>query len=1016
MDKRFSVLRISILLSFFSFFSLGEVHSQNFFGKTYQHIHNERCAAVHIEKMQEEQLGIYGSREYFESWINNKISQSKQNPGSQFRTQADPIRIPVVVHLIHSGTSIGQGANIPSSQIEAQIRILTEDFRRTNADANQTPAEFLSVAADANIEFVLARQDPRGLPTTGINRVVGPKTSYDPNDAALIGQLAQWPPEDYLNIWVVPLVSPFIGYASFPISDLPGLNFPANNRETDGVTIDYRYFGQGGNAVSGSRGRTATHEVGHFLGLRHIWGDGDCNADDFVADTPLQDGSNTTCRNNNPRISCNTRDMVENFMDYTPDNCMNLFTQGQVDRMNVVLSLSPRRASLVNGRATVAPQLLTNDLAFDRIVDPQDFICSPTVTPILRVFNAGSNRITSARVEIKLNGTILQTRNVTLNLATGEEANISFNPINISGTNNTFEGTIIQVNGTTDSNPNNNTIASNPRLPANLSLPYTFTNTAFNQTWVVDNPDGGLTWEQLQLNISGTTQNVIRLQHYEYDAIGQLDYLISPQFNLTQNPEAQLTFLMAYGPYEAQGFGDDLLIAISTDCGNTFNLLDAPYDKDKDFLQTSSPSVDEFIPTNENQFRREIVNLGPYANLGNVRIAFVARNGFGNNIYIKDIQILTREVYSYDARLNELVKPTPISNGQQTQHEVSVTNTGNLPINGFVFRRASTGNNSQTFLARGNALAPGETTLITLPNTSSQPLNRYEFTMLNPNFDQNLRNTINLIRYTIVNSETIQTPWRQNFNNTTTLSPWVTINPQNNFQPWVLSPLQTGTSNSNLARLETTQTNNSFWLGSPIFSLARSGQASVFFDKGAGRVTPNTVLKVMASDNGGVSYQEVRRLVGPEISSVQSADVNPNNPESFVREYVDLTAFAGKDKTNVRLAFVVENGDPSNSPIYIDNVELFLSANPEPVDPGLGRTIIYPNPARDIVNIVFNFNTFENVNIQIVSATGATVHNVNYPNTLNQTYSFSTALFSKGLFIVRITSNSITETRKLYIH
>jgi hypothetical protein len=1016
MDKSFSIIRISFLLSFFLFFSLGELYSQNFFGKTYQHIHNERCAAVHIEKMQEEQLGIYGSREYFESWINNKISQAKQKPSSQFRTQADPIRIPVVVHVIHSGTAIGQGANIPTSQIEAQIRILTEDFRRTNADANQTPSEFLSVAADANIEFVLARQDPRGLPTTGINRVVGPKTTYDPNDAPLIGQLALWPPEDYLNIWVLPLVSPFIGYASFPISDLPGLNFPANNRETDGVTIDYRYFGQGGNAVSGSRGRTATHEVGHFLGLRHIWGDGDCNADDFVSDTPLQDGSNTSCRNNNPRISCNTRDMVENYMDYTPDNCMNLFTLGQVDRMNVVLSLSPRRASLVNGRATVAPQLLSNDLAFDRIIDPQDFICTPTVSPILKVFNSGSNRITSARIEIKLNGTILQTRNVTLNLATGEEANISFNPINISGTNNLFEGSILQVNGTTDSNPNNNFISSNPKLPANLNLPYNFTNTAFNQSWVVDNPDGDFTWEQLQLTISGATQNVIRLRHYEYEAIGQLDYLISPQFNLSQSPNAQLTFKMAYGPYDAQGFGDDLLIAISTDCGNTFNLLDAPYDKDKEFLQTSSPTVDEFIPTNESQFRREIVNLGPYSNLGNVRIAFVARNGFGNNLYIKDIQILTEEVYSYNARLNELVKPTPISNGQQTQHEVSVTNTGNLPINGFVFRRASTGNNAQTFLARGNALEPGETTLITLPNTSSQPLNRFEFTMLNPNFDQNLRNTINLIRYTIVNSETIQTPWRQNFNNTTVLSPWVSINPQNNFEPWVLSPLQTGNSSRNAVKLETTETNNSFWLGSPMFSLVRSGQASVFFDKGAGRVSPNTILKIMVSDNGGVSYKEVRRLVGPEITSVQSADINPNNPESFVREYVNLSEFAGKDKTNVRMAFVVENGDPSNPPIYIDNVELFLSANPEPVDPGLGRTIIYPNPARDIVNIVFNFNTFENVNIQIVSATGATVHNVNYPNTLNQTYSFSTTLFSKGLFIVRITSNSITETRKLYIH
>jgi hypothetical protein len=1016
MNKSLNVPRISFLLSFFIFFCLQNAFTQNFFGKTYQHVHDERCAALHIEKMQEERLGIYGSREYFESWIEKQIASARKKPQDQLRVQNEPIQIPVVVHVIHTGTPVGQSANIPNAQILSQIRILTEDFRRTNPDANQTPEEFQSVAADANIEFILAKQDPRGLPTDGINRVQGPKNVYTPSDAELIGQLALWDPEDYLNIWVVPLVSPFIGYASFPISNLPGLNIPPNTKETDGVTIDYRYFGTGGNSVSGSRGRTLTHEVGHFLGLRHIWGDGDCSVDDFVADTPIQDGSNTVCRTSTPRFTCNTRDMVENFMDYTPDNCMNLFTAGQVERMQVVLSSSPRRASLVNGRATRDPQLLENDLGISNILDPQAFICSPTITPQVRVFNAGNNRITTASIEIRLNGAVVQTRNVTLNLTTGQEADVNFNPITIAGDNNRFTANILTVNNTSDPNPGNNVISSSPKLTANLTIPYTLTPAAFNQTWKIDNPDGKFTWEQLQLNIGGVNQNVIRIQHYEYEGIGQLDYLISPQFNLSQFPNAQLTFLMAYSPYNAQGFEDELIVALSTDCGNTFNIINAPYNKGKDFLQTVNPSIEEFIPNSETQFRREVVNLAPYAELGNVRIAFITRNGWGNNIYLKNIELLSEERYVYDMRLNELVKPSPISNGLQNQLEVSITNTGNLPVNGFVFRRAATGSIPQTFLARGNKLEPGETTLITIPNTPSQPLNRFEFTLLNPNFDQNLRNTINLIRYTLVNTEVIQTPWRQTFNNTTVLSPWTTINTENNFESWIIAPLQSGPANNNIAKLETTERNNSFWLGSPIFALTRSSQASVFFNKGAGRVSPTTVLKIMVSENGGQTYKEVRRMTGPEITTVQSPDINPNEPASFVREFVNLSEFAGTGKTNVRMAFVVENGQPDNSPIYIDNVELFLSANPEPVDPGLGRTIIYPNPARDVFNIVFNFNTFENVNIQIISPTGATVHNVNYPNTLNQTYSFSSALFSRGLFIVRITSNSITEIRKLYIY
>ncbi|HAZ24066.1 MAG TPA: Pregnancy-associated plasma protein-A, partial [Algoriphagus sp.] len=205
-----------------------------------------------------------------------KIEAQRNQPLSIARTQEEIRLIPVVVHVIHNGTPIGQGANVPLSQIESQIRTLNEDFRRLNPDANRTPAEFLPVAADSKIEFVLAKQDPNGLPTNGIVRIQGPKTSYAPQDAAQIGQLSQWNPDEYLNIWVVPLNQPFIGYASFPVSGLPGLNFSPAPAITDGVTIDFRFFGTGGNAIGASLGRTATHEVGHYFGLRHIWGDGGC--------------------------------------------------------------------------------------------------------------------------------------------------------------------------------------------------------------------------------------------------------------------------------------------------------------------------------------------------------------------------------------------------------------------------------------------------------------------------------------------------------------------------------------------------------------------------------------------------------------------------------------------------------------------------------------------------------------------------------------------------------------------
>ncbi|MDO9553249.1 M43 family zinc metalloprotease [Rhodonellum sp.] len=1017
MKRIFLTLRMGLVLSFLFILPIRNTFSQNFFGKAIEHQHDEKCGALHLEKMQEELLGIYGSRDYFEAWMNGKMQEIKRRPAAQFKTQNGPRIIPVVVHVIHNGTAIGEGANIPEAQIQSQIRTLTEDFRRQNPDIGSTPSEFLGVAADAQIEFVLAKQDPRGLPTSGIMRVQGPKSTYSPSDAGLIGQLALWPPDEYLNIWVVPLTSPFIGFASFPISELPGLNFPSNPAETDGVTIDYRYFGEGNNAVSGSRGRTATHEVGHFFGLRHIWGDGDCSVDDFVADTPLQGSPNNSCRLDNPRFSCDRRDMAENYMDYTPDACMNIFTVGQVARMNVVLEFSPRRSSLVNNRATIVPQLVSNDLGFERIINPQDFICTNQITPQIQVFNSGTNPITTTQVEIKNNGVVLETRTFSVNLTTGESTILTFNPITLNPTgSNEFESNILFVNNTIDNNPSNNRITSTPSLQTVVSLPYSYIPADFNTKWVIDNPDSGITWEQRNMNISGVTQNAIMIRHYEYDGAGELDYFISPQLDLSAFPNAQLTFNLAHAPYEANGFGDALMIAVSTDCGNTFDILNPPYNKGRDFLETSAPTLDEFVPVSENQFRREIVNLAKFSDFGNVRIAFISRNGYGNNIYIKDIEILSQETFRYAVRINELVEPQPITNGEHRQETLSITNTGNLPVSGFMFTRRTNNNSPQSFLARGLALPAGGTTNINLPKSTSMGMNSLGYALTAPNFDQNDRDPSTLLRYVVQNTESTRAPWRQNFDNATSIGPWVTVNPENNFEAWDLAALQVGSTGSNVARIDAQQALNSYWLGSPTFDLSISSQASVFFDRASGPVSAGTVFKLLASKDGGVTYQEVYRKTGNEISTVQTGLVNPNSSTDYIRDYVNLTAFAGKGNEKSRLAFVLEGGEETNSTLYLNNVELFLAANEEPVNPGLGNTVIYPNPAREIFNIAFNLETFEMVNIQIFSATGALVQDIDYPNTLNQTYSFSSQLFSKGLFVVKITSRSITETRRLILY
>ena len=242
------------------------------------------------------------------------------------------VAIPVVVHVLYNTTS----ENISDAQILSQITVLNDDFRRTNSDADET----WSQAADSEIEFCMASSDPEGNATNGIVRTATSVSAFGTNDAmksSSSGGADAWPAGDYLNVWVCDISGGILGYAQFP----------GGAASTDGIVIDYQYFGTIGTASAPfDLGRTATHEVGHWLNLRHIWGDGNCNADDFVTDTPSSDGANYGCATGH--VSCQTTDMVENYMDYSDDACMNLYTAGQKNRMRALFESGGYRASLLN--------------------------------------------------------------------------------------------------------------------------------------------------------------------------------------------------------------------------------------------------------------------------------------------------------------------------------------------------------------------------------------------------------------------------------------------------------------------------------------------------------------------------------------------------------------------------------------------------------------------------------------------------------------------------------------------
>ncbi|TXG36905.1 zinc metalloprotease [Seonamhaeicola maritimus] len=244
------------------------------------------------------------------------------------------VTIPVVVHVLHRA---GTNENISSTQINNQIKVLNDAFNGTDADSNNIPNEFVGVkAGNINIQFVL-----NDITRKETNKTSWPYSSAEEMKHSELGGVDAWDTSKYLNIWVVSQIpyggGRILGYAQFP----------GGNSETDGVVMDYNDFGTGGTATyPNNLGKVTVHEVGHWLNLRHIWGDGRCKQDDFVSDTPNSDRANRGCPLY-PTVHCRSNDMTMNYMDYTDDRCLFMFTQGQTDRMRALFASGGARESFV---------------------------------------------------------------------------------------------------------------------------------------------------------------------------------------------------------------------------------------------------------------------------------------------------------------------------------------------------------------------------------------------------------------------------------------------------------------------------------------------------------------------------------------------------------------------------------------------------------------------------------------------------------------------------------------------
>lgn len=616
---------------------------------TFSIIHAQRtCGTTEHEAMLNATIPNYANeRQKIEDFTQKFIEKSKLKSGSR---SSEIITIPVVIHIVYKTDD----ENISDEQAISQIDVLNEDFRRLNADASETPSDFEDVAADFEIEFCLATVDPDGNITTGIERTETTVDSWSTDDAVKFtseGGADAWPADQYLNLWCCNLEAGLLGYAQFP----------GGPSSTDGVVVTYSSFGREGFVIPPyDLGRTATHEVGHWLNLYHIWGDdGDCSGSDLCDDTPNQEVATYGCPTHPFADACNAAIMFQNYMDYTDDACYNMFTEDQKARARALFEDGGEREDLGNSTKCVYYEY---DASAEAIVSPAGTYCYDTFSPVITIQNNGLTEMTSLTINYAYDGGASSTYFWTGALETGDQEDVNLPTITMVEGPHSLSVTVSDPNGNADENAANDAVTSDFVVNVTgyaLPLVQGFEDASpFPYTgYTINNPDAELTWERTNLaaKTGGSSMYINTFNISDFDAYDEIQL---PAYNMTGITAAHVDFDLANAAYsDDEDYSDTLEVLVSADCGITWTSV---YKKFKPELGTTTPTGANFIPTN-GQWRREEIDLTPYL-ADKLIVKFRSSSNWENNTYIDDINLNSGTVALNDAtQFGFTLYPVPVS-------------------------------------------------------------------------------------------------------------------------------------------------------------------------------------------------------------------------------------------------------------------------------------------------------------------------------------------------------------------
>jgi hypothetical protein len=563
--------------------------------------------------------------------------------------------IPVVFHIVLTNPAI-----VTDAQVRAQLDTLNKAFSGNNGDSVKIPAYFKGLAGKSSIQFCLAQRTPQGQPATGIHRVTTTRSSFsNTTDAvkyASTGGTDAWNSQQYLNVWICTLSNGILGYSSFPDDGIP---------QEQGVAIDYRTL-PGGSYASYNTGKTLAHETGHFFNLYHIWGDdnGACTGTDYVDDTPDQANSTTGCLTGIRYDNCTRTGngiMYQNYMDYTADACLVMFTVQQVQRMES--ALSTYFPALISSDACQPVTLNEYNAQLVSVSYPDQRLCVNSFSPVITFKNLGSKTLTSLVITTSVNNVPAQTYQWTGSLEYYGEQTITLPPVTVEPGKYPVSIRLSQPDGLEDEVPQDDLLSVVTQFyPATGTLAESFETAQFPPlAWDIVNPDKENTWEKA-VGIAAAGSNAVVMKNYG-NTILSGDFLRSPQLNLEQADSAFLTFRIAAtsvaGSAMRSTLPDTLSVLLSQDCGLTYTSL---YNKSGSSLSTTNYETSGTFTPLQSEWRKDSVNLSGYIGKGDFLVAF--RNGSGgqNNIYLDDIQLRKVIINPNLKEKGILVTPNPTRN------------------------------------------------------------------------------------------------------------------------------------------------------------------------------------------------------------------------------------------------------------------------------------------------------------------------------------------------------------------